>query len=105
MPPSISLTFLFTFHLPLPLSVSLLLPVFSRSFLPTLSPPDFVYRVCVCVRTCICLSVSVSACEKKVSSLVRRRAAALVFLLACAIEGDVRQAPDARPSLADADGG
>lgn len=28
-----------------------------------------------------------------VSSLVRRRASALVFLLACAIEGDVRQGP------------
>lgn len=93
MPPSISLTFLFTFLLPLPLSVSLLLPVFSHSFLPTLSPPDFVYCACVCAYVCLCQC----ACEKKVSSLVRRRAAALVFLLACAIEGDMRQAPGRPP--------
>lgn len=74
-------------------SVSLLLPVFSRSFLPTLSPPDFVYCACVCAYVCLCQC----ACEKKVSSLVRRRAAALVFLLACAIEGDMRQAPGRPP--------
>lgn len=99
MPPSISLTFLFTFHLPLPLfSPPLSLAACLFSFFRAYSLSTWLCLLClhVCVLACICLSVSV--CMREIaSSLVRRRASALVFLLACAIEGDVRQGPERPP--------
>ncbi len=85
-----------SFYFPPPspaLCLSLAACLFSFFLAYSLSTWLCLLRLCVCAYVCLCQCV----CENKVSSLVRRRAAALVFLLACAIEGDMRQAPGRPP--------